>query len=171
MGGDAVCPDGPPFCGIRPGEIPPRWNETLAIYTIREEFDPFINVDQSTIVGHDDESPLHPGVQYSVMLNVSDRNGWQDITQIQISLTEDFDDESTSIFADLSVDDSGQPQMDLVSGGSGLAVSNIYSQVSLEPENNSIMYLDIKFQLTWSFPEIWDTDCLLYTSPSPRDRG
>ena len=77
------------------------------------------------------------------MLNVSDRNGWQDITQIQISLTENFDDESTSIFADLSVDDSGQPQMNLVSGGSGLAVSNIYSQVSLEPENNSIMYLDM----------------------------
>ena len=165
MGGDAVCPDGPPFCGIRPGEIAPRWNETLATYTIREEFNPFVNVEQSTIIGHDDESPLHPGVQYSIMLNVSDRNGWQDITQIQISLAEDFDDESTSIFADLSVDDSGQPRMNLVSGGSGLAVSNIYSQVSLEPENNSIMYLDIKFQLTWSFPEMWDTDGLVLKIP------
>jgi hypothetical protein len=160
MGGVAVCPDGPPYCGIRPGEVLPRWNETLSIYTIREEFDPFLNVDESTIIGHDDESPLHPGVQYSVLLNVSDRNGWRDIKQIQISLTEDFDDETTSIFVDLSVDEVGNPLMNLASGGSGLAVSNIYSQVSLEPQNQSIMYLEIKFQLTWSFPEIWDTDGL-----------
>jgi hypothetical protein len=160
MGGVSVCPDGPPYCGIRPGEVAPRWNQTLSIYTIREEFDPFLNVDQSTIIGHDDESPLHPGVQYSVLLNVSDRNGWSDITKIQISLTEDFEDETTSIFVELSVDAEGQPLMNLVSGGNGLAVSNIYSQASLEPLNNTIMYLDIKFQLTWSFPEVWDTNGL-----------
>jgi len=160
MGGVAVCPDGPPYCGTRPGEVLPRWNETLSIYTIREEFDPFLNVDESTIIGHDDESPLHPGVQYSVLLNVSDRNGWQDINRIQISLAEDFEDEATSIFVELSVDSEGEPLMNLVSGGSGLAISNIYSQATLEPQNQSIMYLEIKFQLTWSFPEIWDTDGL-----------
>ena len=48
--------------------------------------------------------------------------------------------------------------MNLASRGNGLAVSNIYSHASLEPLNQSIMYLNIKFQLTWSFPEIWDTD-------------
>ena len=37
------------------------------------------------------------------------------------------------------------------SGGPGLAVSNLYSSIILDPENESRMIVAIKFQLTWNF--------------------
>ena len=48
--------------------------------------------------------------------------------------------------------------MHLESGGPGLAVSNLYSSIILDPENESRMIVAIKFQLTWNFPEVWDTN-------------
>jgi len=48
--------------------------------------------------------------------------------------------------------------MYLESGGLGLAVSNLYSDYTLVDGNQSIIDLNIRFQLTWHFPEEMDTD-------------
>ena len=77
---------------------------------------------------------------------------------VQLALGGDFDDDETSIFAYISQDSDGMPQMYLESGGTGLAVSNLYSSIFLDSENSSRMIVSIKFQLTWNFPEIWDTN-------------
>ena len=158
MGGEPVCADGPPYCGNMPGEIPPAWDESLSWYTIREEFEPIMDVDNSTILGHDDRAPLHPGIPYTANFAISDTNGWWDIEYIQLALAGDFDDESTSIFAQIGKDSNGFPTLALESGGSGLAVSNLYSQFLMDPTNNSRMIVSIRFQLTWNFPEVWDTN-------------
>ncbi|GIR00681.1 MAG: hypothetical protein CM15mP9_3840 [Methanobacteriota archaeon] len=61
MGGSPVCdiePGG--FCGDRPGEVKPDWDNSLSWYTIRRSSEPIMDVDNSTITGHDDMAPLHP---------------------------------------------------------------------------------------------------------------
>jgi hypothetical protein len=146
------------YCGDRPGEVIPEWDNSLSWYVIREEFEPVMDVDNSTIMGHDDLEPLHPGVSYTATFMVSDINGWWDVDYVQLALAGDFDDDETSIFAYLSKTNDGLPELFLESGGSGLAVSNLYSSVILDPENESRMIVSIKFQLTWNFPEIWDTN-------------
>ncbi|MBT5183865.1 MAG: hypothetical protein HOM47_01675 [Euryarchaeota archaeon] len=159
MGGAPVCDmSSEQYCGDRPGEVIPEWDNSLSWYVIREEFEPVMDVDNSTIMGHDDLEPLHPGVSYTATFMVSDINGWWDVDYVQLALAGDFDDDETSIFAYLSKTNDGLPELFLESGGSGLAVSNLYSSVILDPENESRMIVSIKFQLTWNFPEIWDTN-------------
>ena len=158
MGGGPVCADGPPACGDKPGEIPPDWDNALSWYQIREEFEPYMDIDNSTILGHEDRSPLHPGVPYTAIFTIYDINGWWDVEYIQLALAGDFEDKETSIFAHLSKTENGIPAIELESGGTGLAVSNLYSSINLDPTNLSRMIVSIKFQLTWDFPEIWDTN-------------
>ncbi len=159
MGGSPVCDMQPgEYCGDRPGEVSPDWDNSLSWYTIREEFEPVIDIENSTIIGHDDRAPLHPGISYTANFMVSDINGWWDVNYLQLALAGDFDDQETSIFAYISKNSAGMPQMDLESGGTGLAVSNLYSSIILDPENNSRMIVSVKFQMTWDFPEIWDTN-------------
>ena len=88
-----------------------------------------MDVDNSTITGHDDMAPLHPGISYTATSMVSDINGWWDVEFVQLALGGDFDDDETSIFAYISQDSDGMPQMYLESGGTGLAVSNLYSSI------------------------------------------
>ena len=155
-GGGPVCPDVPTTCGIG-SAITPDWDADLVTYSIREEFSPVIETINSTILGHDSESPLHPGTEYVARLLIGDGNGWQDIQSVHLSLIEDFDDERASIWANFTRPDDGHT-MHLESGSTAVAVSNLYSSSSTEPTNNSILYLDIRFQLTWWFPEEFDTN-------------
>ena len=165
--GNVIAMGGSPVCDIEPGEFcggegngvtQPVWDDSLSWYVIREEFEPVMDVDNSTIMGHDDMSPLHPGISYTATFMVSDINGWWDVDYVQLALAGDFDDEETSIFAQVSKGADGLPEIYLESGGSGLAVSNLYSSIILDPNNQSRMVVSIKFQLTWNFPEIWDTN-------------
>ncbi|MFL2968589.1 MAG: hypothetical protein ACJZ6A_05505 [Candidatus Poseidoniaceae archaeon] len=159
MGGGPVCDMEPDqFCGERPGDIIPEWDNSLSWYKIREEFEPVMDIDNSTIMGHDDLEPLHPGISYTATFMVSDVNGWWDVEYVQLALGGDFEDEETSIYAYLSKSADNQPEIYLESGGTGLAVSNLYSSVILDSTNESRMIVSIKFQLTWNFPEIWDTN-------------
>ena len=157
-GGGPVCPDVPTPCGIA-STITPDWDADLVTYSIREEFSPLIESMNSTILGHDDGSPLHPGTEYIARLFIGDGNGWQDIQSVHLSLVEDFSDERASIWANFTHPEDGH-QMHLESGSTAVAVSNLYSSYSTEPTNNSILYLDIRFQLTWWFPEEFDTNGL-----------
>ncbi len=159
MGGSPVCDmQSHQFCGDRPGEVMPNWDGSLSWYTIREEFEPVLDVDNSTIIGHDDRAPLHPGIPYVATLAISDINGWWDVQYVQLALGEDYDDDETSIYAHIDKDANGMPMLELTSGGNGLAVSNLYSSITLDPTNISKMKLEIRFQLTWNFPEVWDTN-------------
>jgi hypothetical protein len=142
--GNVIAMGGSPVCDIEPGEFcggegngvtQPVWDESLSWYVIREEFEPVMDVDNSTIMGHDDMSPLHPGISYTATFMVSDINGWWDVDYVQLALAGDFDDEETSIFAQVSKGADGLPEIYLESGGSGLAVSNLYSSIILDPDN------------------------------------
>lgn len=169
MGGSPVCEiSSNQYCGERPGDVAPIWENSLSWYKIREEFEPIMDIDNSTILGHDDMEPLHPGISYTANLMVVDINGWWDVRSIQLALGGDFDDAETSIFAQISKSADGLPILHLESGGTGLAVSNLYSQISTNPENESRMMVSIKFQLTWSFPEIWDTNGEYHFIPKVR---
>jgi len=155
-GGGPVCPDVPTPCSIG-SAISPDWDADLVTYSIRQEFSPVIESINSTILGHDDESPLHPGTEYIARLLIGDGNSWRDIQSVHLSLIEDFSDERASIWANFTRPDEGHV-MHLESGSTAVAVSNLYSSSSTEPTNDSILYLDIRFQLTWWFPEEFDTN-------------
>ena len=116
-----------------------------------------------------DRAPLHPGIPYTARIQVADRNGWDDLRTLELALGGDFDDPSQMIRADLipSVDD-GPPTLSLASGGSGLAVSNLYSSVAPDPDNDSLLNINIRFQLTWTFDESWDTDGTSHFIPKVR---
>ena len=109
MGGGPVCPDSNIACGYVPGEVLPDWDNDLGTYKIRVEFEPELDLDNSTILGHDDQAPLHPGIPYTAQIVLSDRNGWEDIQYIQLALGGDFDDDETSLFISLTKGIDGQP--------------------------------------------------------------
>ncbi|GIR00682.1 MAG: hypothetical protein CM15mP9_3850 [Methanobacteriota archaeon] len=95
---------------------------------------------------------------------VSDINGWWDVEFVHLALAGDFDDDETSIFAYISQNSEGMPQMHLESGGTGLAVSNLYSSIILDPESQSRMIVSIKFQLTLgNFPRGFGTQTVMST--------
>jgi hypothetical protein len=158
-GGGPVCTTDMKPCGENnPSLTPPDWGADLVTYTIREEFEPGLAVDNSTIVGHDDESPLHPGTQYIALLRLVDRNGWNDISTVKLALGGNIEQNDTAIWANFTKLDNGNLSMHLESGSVGLAVSNLYSSMERLEGNDSVLDLHIKFQLTWHFSELWDTD-------------
>ena len=73
MGGGPVCPASIP-CGYVEAEQTPNWDNDLGTYRIRVEFEPQLDLDNSTILGHDDEASLHPGIPYTAQIVLSDRN-------------------------------------------------------------------------------------------------
>ena len=158
MGRGPVCPDSNQPCGYAPGETTPDWDNDLGTYKIRVEFQPELDLDNSTILGHDDNSALHPGIPYSAQIVLSDRNGWQDIQYVQLALGGDYEDEDTSVFISLMANEQGEPMALMTSGSDNIAVSNLYSSVSLDEDNNSIIKILARFQLTWTFPESFDTN-------------
>ena len=165
MGGGPVCPPTPQVCGYAPGQTSPAWDADVSTYRIRQEFEPVVDLTNSSIVGHEDEQPLHPGVMYTAQVVLSDRNGWDDIQFVQFALGEDVNDEETSIFIQLEEDENGLPKAKLESGGEYIAVSNLYSQVSTFGDDENQLIIRARFQLTWSFPEIYDTDGAEYFIP------
>ena len=157
MGGGPVCLNDDAPCGELPTQTLPDWDADLVTYKIREEFEPFLVLDgNSTIVGHDDSAPLHPGTKYTAKLRVWDNNGWNDIESIKMALGDDIDANETAIWANFTKLSNGLLDMHLESGGDGLAVSNLYSDFTIV--NDTALGLDSQFQLTWLFPEIWDTN-------------
>ena len=158
MGQGPVCPDSNQPCGYAPGETVPDWDNDLGTYKIRVEFEPELDLDNSTILGHDDKAALHPGIPYSAQIVLSDRNGWQDIQYVQLALGGDYDDDDTSLFITLTADANGEPMALMESGSDNIAVSNLYSSVSIDEDNNSIIKILARFQLTWTFPESFDTN-------------
>jgi len=157
MGGGPVCPGGVVVCGFGGGEHPPDWGADMSTYTIREEFPPELDSDNSSLLGHDDSTPLHPGTAYVARLVLVDGNGGDDIMSVHLSLTGDLDDEQASIFANFTTPAEGH-QMHLESASTAIAVSNLYSSYSTDSANHTLLILDIRFQLTWLFPEEFDTD-------------
>jgi hypothetical protein len=95
---------------------------------------------------------------YTAQVVLSDRNGWDDIQFVQFALGEDVNDEETSIFIQLEEDENGMPKARLESGGEYIAVSNLYSQVSTFGDDENQLLIRARFQLTWSFPESYDTN-------------
>ena len=136
----------------------PAWDADVSTYRIREEFEPVVDLTNSSIIGHEDEQPLHPGVMYTAQVVLLDRNGWEDIQFVQFALGEDVNDDETSIFIQLEEDENGMPKAKLESGGEYIAVSNLYSQVSTFGDDENQLLIRACFQLTWSFPETYDTD-------------
>ena len=156
--GNAIAMGGEPVCD-EPCQNP-DWDRDLTTYYTREDFAPTVDMGNSSILGHADELPLHPNIPYSAILRVSDFNGKHDISEIQLSLVGDLSEEEASIWAEFHNELDGNISMKLESGGDGIAVSNLYSYISEVPGNPNAMDLHIKFQLTWEFSEIWDTDGL-----------
>ena len=158
-GGGPICSEDMKPCGVdNPSLTPPDWDADLSTYRIREEFQPELATDNSTIIGHDDESPLHPGTQYIARLRLVDKNGWNDISTVKLALGGNIEQNDTAIWANFTKLADGNLSMQLESGSVGLAVSNLYSSMELLEGNDTVLDLNIKFQLTWHFPEIWDTD-------------
>ena len=161
LGGDPICPEPPSPCNKDTRGIS-DWTEDLVTYITREEFEPMLVSENSTIIGHDDETPLHPGIQYLARLRIEDRNGWQDIRSIQMALAGDLTDPEQSIYGNVTLSSDGTPSILFESGGDGLAVSNLYSTYGPNPMALEIdskeLFVDIRFQLTWWFPEEFDTD-------------
>ena len=56
---------------------------------------------------------------------------------MQLALGGDYDDDDTSVFISLMADENGEPQAIMESRSDKIAVSNLYSSVSLD-ENNKI---------------------------------
>ena len=158
MGRGPVCPTSSIICGYRPGEVLPDWDADLVTYFIRQEFEPQVDLGNSSILGHDDYEPLHPGVPYTAQIKLSDINGWQDIQYVQVALGGDFDDDESSMFISLAEGADGHPVAVMTSGSDNIAVSNLYSSVSLEEGNESVIIIQARFQLTWMFPEAYDTN-------------
>ena len=158
MGRGPVCPASSITCGYRPGEVLPDWDADLVTYFIRQEFEPEVDLGNSSILGHDDYEPLHPGVPYTAQIKLSDTNGWQDIQYVQVALGGDFDDEESSMFISLAEGADGHPVAVMTAGSDNIAVSNLYSTVNLEEGNESVVIIQARFQLTWMFPEAYDTN-------------
>ncbi|MEC8266840.1 MAG: hypothetical protein VXZ95_05040, partial [Candidatus Thermoplasmatota archaeon] len=80
----------------------------------------------------------------------------------------DFADDDTSIFITLAPDEDGLPVAQMTTGGEYLAVSNLYSSVQLDAEDPNSLVISALFQLTWSFPESFDTDGETFVRPKVR---
>ena len=158
MGKGPVCPTSTITCGYRPGEVLPDWDNDLVTYHIRQEFEPTVDLGNTSIVGHDDYAPLHPGIPYTAQIKLSDVNGWQDIQYVQLALGGDFDDDDSSLFISLATDENGLPRAVMTSGSDNIAVSNLYSSVELDQGDESVVVIQARFQLTWMFPEAYDTN-------------
>ena len=158
MGQGPVCPASTITCGYRPGEVLPDWDADLVTYHIRQEFEPEVDLGNSSILGHDDYEPLHPGIPYTAQIKLSDTNGWQDIQYVQVALGGDFDDDESSMFITLAEGEDGLPETVITSGSNHIAVSNLYSSVEVEEGDESVVIIQARFQLTWMFPEAFDTD-------------
>ena len=165
MGGGPVCPVTNVVCGDRPGEVLPDWSADLSTYTIRQEFEPTVDLGNSSILGHDDYEPLHPGIPYTARILISDQNGWDDIQFIQVALGGDLDDDEASLFISLAPDANGDPVAVMETGSDFIAVSNLYSTVDLDADNKSVVVIQARFQLTWQFPESFDTDGVSHFVP------
>lgn len=158
MGGTSVCPVSTQICGAQEGQVMPNWDADLGTYTIREEFAPQIDLSNSTIIGHEDESPLHPGIPYDAVISIEDGNGWNDVEQLELYLSGDVADRENLIIATITNDGEGIPKLHVVSRSDDLAVSNLYSYVSLDELSPNKMIVSIRFQLTWEFSELFDTN-------------
>lgn len=158
MGQGPVCPQSTITCGTRPGEVLPDWDADLVTYFIRQEFEPLVDLGNSSIIGHDDYEPMHPGIPYTAQIKLSDRNGWQDIQYVQVAFGGDLDDDESSMFITLEEGLDGQPVATIVSGSNNIAVSNLYSTVEVEENNETVIVIQARFQLTWMFPESFDTN-------------
>ena len=157
MGGGPVCPQSTIPCDSTASGATPNWSNDLSTYIIREEFIPEFDSSNSTIIGHSDEQPLHPGVPYTAQIAITDGNGWDDLQTVQLSLGGSMSDLSTSIFATI-VGENDEPQILVESSSQFIAVSNIYSSVEFGNLEQTKIILSIKFQLTWQFSESYDTD-------------
>ena len=158
MGGGPVCPQSNTKCGFANDEQPPNWDGDLSTYIIREEFIPEFDTSNSSIIGHSDEEPLHPGVYYTAQIVVTDGNGWNDIDTIQLTLGNSLSDKDTSMYVTLSENSDGLPEVSVESGSQYIAVSNIYSSAEIANLEQTRLIISIKFQLTWLFLESYDTD-------------
>jgi hypothetical protein len=165
MGGGPVCPATNIVCGYRPGEVLPDWSADLSTYIIRQEFEPMVDLGNSSILGHDDYEPLHPGIPYTARILISDQNGWDDIQFVQVALGGDLDDDEASMFISLAPDENGDPIAVMETGSDFIAVSNLYSTVELDAENESVVVIQARFQLTWQFPESFDTNGVTHFVP------
>ena len=158
MGGGPVCPQSNTKCGFANDEQPPNWDGDLSTYIIREEFIPEFDTSNSSIIGHSDEEPLHPGVYYTAQIAITDGNGWRDIDTIQLTLGNSLSDRDTSMYVTLSENLDGLPVVSVESGSHYIAVSNIYSSAEIANIEQTRLIISIKFQLTWLFAESYDTD-------------
>ena len=130
-------PPHPSLAVIDPESVLPDWDADLVTYDIRQEFEPEVDLGNSSILGHDDYEPLHPGVPYTAQIKPVDINGWQDIQYVQVAFAGDFDDDESSMFISLAKGADGLPVAVMTSGSDNIAVSNLYSTVSLEEGNES----------------------------------
>ena len=62
------------------------------------------------------------------------------------------------IIATITSDGEGIPKLHVVSRSDDLAVSNLYSYISLDELSPNKMIVSIRFQLTWEFSELFDTN-------------
>lgn len=158
MGGGPVCPQSNTKCGFANDEQPPDWDGDLSTYIIREEFIPEFDTSNSSIIGHSDEEPLHPGVYYTAQVVITDGNGWKDIDTIQLTLGNSLSDLDTTMYATISESLDGLPIINVESSSQFIAVSNIYSSAEIGNIEQTKLIVSIKFQLTWLFAESYDTD-------------
>ena len=158
MGGGPVCPQSNTKCGFANDEQPPDWDGDLSTYIIREEFIPEFDTSNSSIIGHSDEEPLHPGVYYTAQVVITDGNGWKDIDTIQLTLGNSLSDLDTTMYATISESLDGLPIINVESSSPFIAVSNIYSSAEIGNIEQTKLIVSIKFQLTWLFAESYDTD-------------
>ena len=157
MGRGRSVPLPPSRAVIVVGEVVPDWDADLVTYYIRQEFEPEVDLGNSSILGHDDYEPLHPGVPYTAQIKLVDINGWQDIQYVQVALGGDFDDDDSSMFISLAEGADGHPVAVMTSGS-----DNTPSPTSIQPSASrkatNRWSSSRRFQLTWMFPEAYDTD-------------
>ena len=167
MGGSPVCPPTTQICGYftDQGQIEPDWDADASTYRIRQEFEPVVDLTNSSIIGHEDEEPLHPGIMYTAQVVLSDRNGWDDIEFVQFALGQDVNDDETSIFIQLEEDENGLPKAKLESGGEYIAVSNLYSQVSTFGDDENQLLIRARFNSLGRSTEAYDTNGLDHFIP------
>jgi hypothetical protein len=69
------------------------------------------------------------------------------------------------LFISLAEGQDGHPKAVMTPGSSNIAVSNLYSTVALEEGDDSVVVIQARFQLTWMFPESFDTNGVSHFLP------